>query len=51
MIFRVENLEVNTKEVFKVLAVTCIGVGLYKMTRKPKVCAACVVVNEEKKDA
>ena len=48
MIFRIENLEINTKGVFKALVLTGMGIGLYKAVRKPRLYAACVVVNEEK---
>lgn len=50
MIFRIENLEINTKGVFKALVLTGIGISLYRAARSPRVYMACVDLNNQKKD-
>lgn len=50
MIFRIENLEINTKGVFKAFLLTSIGISLYKAVRKPRVYMACVKLNNQKTD-
>lgn len=50
MIFRIENLEINTKGVFKALVLTGIGINLYRAVRSPRIYVNCYELNNQKKD-
>lgn len=50
MIFRIENLEINTKGVFKALVLTGMGISLYRAVRRPRLYMACVELNNQKTD-
>lgn len=50
MIFRIENLEINTKGVFKALVLTSMGISIFRAIRRPRVYMACVKLDNQKTD-
>lgn len=50
MIFRIENLEINTKGVFKAFVLASIGISLFRAVRRPRVYMACVKLDNKKTD-
>lgn len=50
MIFRIENLEINTKGVFKALVLTGMGISIFRAIRRPRVYMACVKLDNQKTD-
>ena len=50
MIFKIENLEINTKGVFKALVLTGMGISLFRVMRKPRVYMACIDLYNRKLD-
>lgn len=49
MILKIENLEIDTKGVFKAFVLTGIGISLYRAIHGPRIYVSCVELNNQKK--
>ena len=50
MIFKVENLEINLKGVFKAFVLTSIGLGLCRAIHRTRMHTTYIILNEQKKE-